>query len=166
MWESDWEFSAYGKKTCFFAFSIVDLIDNMFLVFYLKAELLWERQWSKAGYFQLLENVTRVRELACNAIMSLKFMGNIRTKVLWILWLKVLEKRISAKTPESIIQACCPTVISQQNIICFSPRAAPGQWPFWGGPGSQPALFQKLGQGEVYSHWRGVGCLGAQGVSH
>lgn len=91
-------------------------MDNMFLVVYHKAELLRERQWSKAGYFQLLENVTRVPEVACNAIMNLKFMGNIRTKVLWILWLKVLEKLISAKTPESIIQACCPTVISSGTL--------------------------------------------------
>lgn len=57
-------------------------MDNMVLVVYHKAELVREGQWSKARYFQLVENVSRIPELACNALMSQKFMGNIRTKVL------------------------------------------------------------------------------------
>lgn len=47
-------------------------MDNMVLVDYDKRELFREGQWSKATYFQLLENASRARELACNAIMSLK----------------------------------------------------------------------------------------------
>jgi len=70
------------EKNCFFVFNTADLIDNMFLVDYCKLRLFRERQPSKARYFQVLKNASRAPELACNAITSLKFMGNIQAKVL------------------------------------------------------------------------------------
>lgn len=70
------------EKTHFFVFNTADLMDNMFLIDYHKTELFREGQWSKARYFQLLENASRAPELTCSAITSLKFMANIRMKVL------------------------------------------------------------------------------------
>lgn len=70
------------EKTCFFVFNTADLMDNMFLADWCNPELFREGQWLKARYFQLLENASKAPDLACNAIMTLKFMGNIRTKVL------------------------------------------------------------------------------------
>lgn len=136
----------------------------MFSVVYHKAELARERQWSKAGCFQLLENASRVPELAYNAIMSLKFMENIRTKVLWILWLKVLEKLNSAKMPESIIQACCPTVFSSWTLSASLQEQPLGSDP------SEEALDLSQPCSSSLNRFivseGGVGCLGAQEVSH
>lgn len=79
-------------------------MDNVFSVDYSKTQVFWEGQQSKAGYFQLLQNVNVANELPCNAVIRMKFIGKTKAKIVWMLWLEVLERLSSAKTPESIIQ--------------------------------------------------------------